>query len=274
MVKGASAVGDATPKTRSLSETVFSEVEDLVPRRVKSYRVVVYGRNFRLAWQEGRKPVQARITGFFATRFVRARNRRDAELRAMDLIRTDKQLVQAVRNRLSDPPIMFADSIVEVPSFKAVARGSAAIYLARTMGEVAASMNSSVRFVSILLSIFGGLALLLVAVGVYGTLSCIVNARRVEFGVRRAIGASAPSLLALVMRDAMRPAVAGVAIGLLLAVWFGQVLASQVRGTPGPDAWVFAGVGALLLVTAAGSALWPALRAARVDPVIAMRGES
>jgi putative ABC transport system permease protein len=178
-------------------------------------------------------------------------------------------LAFVVRTRGTDPHLM-----ANVRREAAKIDRSAAIYLPRTMGEVAASMNSSVRFVSILLSIFGGLALLLVAVGVYGTLSCIVNARRVEFGVRRAIGASAPSLLALVLRDAMRPAVTGVAIGLLLAVGFGQLLASQVRGTPGSDPWVFAGVGALLLVTAAGSALWPALRAARVDPVIAMKGES
>lgn len=92
-------------------------------RKMKNYRVIVHGRNFRLLWQEGRKAVRSRITGFFATRFVRARNPRDAELRAMDLIRSDKQLRDAVQNRPTNPPIMFADSIVEVRSFRGAGKG-------------------------------------------------------------------------------------------------------------------------------------------------------
>jgi hypothetical protein len=92
-------------------------------RRMKNYRVIVHGRNFRLLWQERRKAARPRMTGFFATRFVRARNPRDAELRAMDLIRSDKQLREAVRNPPSNPPIMFADSIVEVRSCRSAGRG-------------------------------------------------------------------------------------------------------------------------------------------------------
>jgi hypothetical protein len=90
---------------------------------MKNYRVVVYGRNFRLLWQEGRRDARSRMTGFFATRFVRAANPRNAELRAMDLIRSDKELREAVQNLPSNPPIMFADSIVEVRSFRGGGKG-------------------------------------------------------------------------------------------------------------------------------------------------------
>ena len=90
---------------------------------MKNYRVVVYGRNFRLLWQEGRKAARSRTTGFFATRFVRARDPQDAELRAMDLIRSDNHLRKAIRNRPSNPPIMFADRIVEVRTFKGAGKG-------------------------------------------------------------------------------------------------------------------------------------------------------
>jgi len=97
--------------------------DELVETTMKNYQVLVYGRNFRMPWQEARGIARLRLTGFFATRFVRARDREDAELRAMDLIRSDKDLKAAVQNPQSDPPLMFAESIVEVQRFKSAGRG-------------------------------------------------------------------------------------------------------------------------------------------------------
>ncbi len=91
--------------------------------RMKNYKVLVYARNFRIRWQEGRKRERQRQMGFFAARFVKARNPPDAELRAMEMIRRDEHLRTAVLNRPSDPPIMFAESIVEVPRFRSAGRG-------------------------------------------------------------------------------------------------------------------------------------------------------
>jgi hypothetical protein len=90
---------------------------------MKNYMVRVCGRNFRMLWQDGKKRERPRLTGFITTRFVRARDAEDAEFRAMDLIRSDKTLGASVRNPASDPPVMFAEEVVQVRSFKSPGGG-------------------------------------------------------------------------------------------------------------------------------------------------------
>lgn len=85
-------------------------------RRKKKYLVMVYGRNFRLAWQERRRTV-TKITGFYTTRCVVAADPADAERQAIELIRADSKLRRSVRNSPSDPPLMFVDEIREVDTF-------------------------------------------------------------------------------------------------------------------------------------------------------------
>ena len=242
-------------------------VTESVPRLLGITGPVV-GQSVRLA--SGSRIVIAEIIG--VAREMRSATQPDRRVPLVYLPyeqdTSSNDLAFIVRSRADDPNLISA-----IRAQAALVERSAPIYMPRTLREIADTMNSSIRFVSILLMMFGGVALLLVAVGIYGTISCVVTARQAEFGVRRAVGASTGSLLMLVFRDAMRPAAAGVGIGLCVAVGFGRVLASYVRGTPGPDAVAYAAVAVLLLTTAAGAALWPARRAARVDPLIAIRGE-
>ena len=83
------------------------------------FKAVVNGRNFQLAWAEGENErPRIKRTGFYTTVHVRARSQRDAELRAMKLLRADKALRKSVRNPASDPPRMFLEELEELPSFK------------------------------------------------------------------------------------------------------------------------------------------------------------
>ena len=91
------------------------------PTRKSSWRyfkVLVNGRNFQLAWQDERGRDQTRRMGFHTSVHVRARNAQQAELRAMNILRRDKALIVSVRNLKSDPPRMFVNEIVELPSFE------------------------------------------------------------------------------------------------------------------------------------------------------------
>ncbi len=129
--------------------------------------------------------------------------------------------------------------------------------------------------------VFGGLALafgasgmLLAAVGVYGVTSFGVQRRTREFGVRMALGAKPSDLLALVFRQGLRQLALGLVAGSVAGWYFGRPLArtaAQIAGPPGLDAYlvVFAGV-ALALALALW---WPARRAARIDPMVALRCE-
>ena len=84
--------------------------------RKKKYLVQVYGRNFRLAWQERRRTV-TKITGFHTTRCVVASDPVDAEHQAIELIRNDSRLRRSVRNSRTDPPLMFTIDVWEVETF-------------------------------------------------------------------------------------------------------------------------------------------------------------
>ncbi len=127
------------------------------------------------------------------------------------------------------------------------------------------------RFLSVLLGIFAALALALAAVGVHGVIAFVVAERTREIGVRRALGAGSGAVLADVLRRGLRPVVAGLAVGLGAALVLGPLARSllyQVR--PGDPVTL----GVVLVVTlAAGVAgcLVPARRAARVDPLTAIR---
>jgi len=148
------------------------------------------------------------------------------------------------------------------------------LYVPRTLAQVAASLEATYRFTAILLGVFAGVGLLLVATGIYGTISNLVSDRWREIGVRMALGATRGRVLELVIREGLRPAVTGIGIGWVGAVAFGQVVARAVSGTPAFSWILFLALPALLLLLGALASLMPALRATRVNPTTALRTDT
>jgi ABC-type antimicrobial peptide transport system permease subunit len=126
------------------------------------------------------------------------------------------------------------------------------------------------------MTLLAGLALsaaLLAAVGVYGVVTYSVARRTSEIGVRMALGADADRTFRLVVFGAVRVVLLGLALGLGGAVAAGRSLQSLLYGVPPIDAMTFAGSAAALLIVGTMAASVPALRAARIDPVSALREE-
>jgi predicted permease len=142
-----------------------------------------------------------------------------------------------------------------------------------TIGELIDQGLWAPRVGAELLTVFGGLALLLAVVGVYGVLSYSVNQQTREIGIRMAMGAQTGRILGLVVGQGMRLAVAGLTLGLLVAFAAMRVLSSLLFGVSAHDPLTFGGV-SLVLATAAILACYiPARRATKVDPIIALRYE-
>jgi len=143
----------------------------------------------------------------------------------------------------------------------------------RTLADQMGVVTVFQRVGAWMLAAFGALALGLAAVGIYGVLSHSVGQRTREIGVRIAVGASRRDVLTLVVGGAMRLALVGLAVGLVLAVGAGQLLRSQIFGVSPLDPMTFVGVIALLAAVALLAAWLPARRAAKVDPIIALSAE-
>jgi putative ABC transport system permease protein len=141
------------------------------------------------------------------------------------------------------------------------------------MEDMVGRSVGSARFMTVLVSLFAGLALLLALAGVYGVQSYSVAQQTSEIGVRVAIGASKPQILKRVVLQAMRPAVVGVVVGLGGAFALSRFMTTLLFEVEASDPMTYAGVAGLLVVAAFASAWLPALRATKVDPVIAFRTE-
>ena len=142
-----------------------------------------------------------------------------------------------------------------------------------TMTEEVSGLLSSQRFNSILLSIFAAVALLLAAIGIYGVMSYMVTQRRHEIGIRMALGARRADVLNLVVGEAFRLTLIGVAAGLGLSLALTRYLSTLLYGVTTRDALTFCSVAFLLVAVALAASYIPALRATRVDPVNALRCE-
>jgi len=128
-------------------------------------------------------------------------------------------------------------------------------------------------FVMSLMSAFGVIALLLAAIGLYGIIAYGVTQRTREMGVRIAVGATASAVMALVMRHALGLVALGVAAGLAAGVLGSRLVRSLLFATSATDGPTFVVVPCLLAIVAVIASLVPARRAARVDPIVALRGE-
>jgi putative ABC transport system permease protein len=142
-----------------------------------------------------------------------------------------------------------------------------------TMDSLMAAGEATRRFVLILFEAFALVALALAATGIYGVLSGSVAERTREIGVRAALGASRGDILGLVLRQGMKLAAAGAALGLIAAVASSDALASLLFGVSRLDPFTYLAVTALLLAVAAAACAIPAARAVGVDPVVALRSE-
>jgi putative ABC transport system permease protein len=143
----------------------------------------------------------------------------------------------------------------------------------QTLDEVAWRTVARPRFRATLVATFAGLALLLAMIGVFGVLAYAVQQRWREFGVRIALGASAGHVLMLVAGSAARVIGAGIVIGIALAAVLSRFIAVFLFGVQPWDVVTFGAVVCVLALTGAIAALAPALRAARVDPVVAFRND-
>jgi predicted permease len=137
--------------------------------------------------------------------------------------------------------------------------------------EVIDNASFAPRLGATVLGTFGGLALLLAAVGLHGVMSYNVRLRTRELGIRMALGAHAAQLFALVLVDSMRLVLVGIAIGILGGFVLESLLADLLFEVPLLDPLAFGGATLVLLVLAAVATVLPAREATRVDPTVAMR---
>jgi putative ABC transport system permease protein len=142
-----------------------------------------------------------------------------------------------------------------------------------TMAEKMKEQASALQFVAVLMGLFGLLAIILSSAGIYGLISCFVVERRREIGIRMALGARPVQVLTLVVILSFSLVAVGGALGLATGFVLAEVLSSMLYGVRAWDPMVYSAVPLLLVFVTALATLLPAMRAARVDPMIALRYE-
>lgn len=142
-----------------------------------------------------------------------------------------------------------------------------------TMDEVIANSLAPRRFKMLLLGLFALLALALAAVGIYGVIAYFCSQRTHEFGIRLALGAERKDILKLVVGQAFKLTFAGVAIGVAGALALTRFLSSLLYGVKATDPLTFIAVSLLLIAVSLLASYIPARRAAKVDPMVALRHE-
>ena len=183
---------------------------------------------------------QAQVTDSYLTMVVRSSG--DAVQLAADARR-------AIRAEASDVPVYDVAPLADL--------------VARSVGPR--------RFVMVLLELFGGIALLMTAIGVYGVISYSVAERTREIGIRAALGAQPRDIVRLVIGGGLTVVCAGLAAGVIVALLATRYLAASLYNVSPTDPVTFAGVAAVLLLVALVAQSVPILRAMRVDPAIALR---
>jgi putative ABC transport system permease protein len=143
----------------------------------------------------------------------------------------------------------------------------------RPISELVSDAVARYRFSMLLLTVFGGLALCIAAVGVYGVMAYTVSQRTRELGIRLALGAGVGSVRHLVLRRGLGMAAAGIALGLGGALALTRLLASQLFEVSPTDPAIMAAAAATLALVSVAACLIPAARATKVDPVVALRSE-
>jgi predicted permease len=163
-----------------------------------------------------------------------------------------------------------------LPQIRAALRGvdpGAVVSMLATVEELLSTSVAERNFNTLLFAVFGAAGLLVALVGIYGLVAFIVARREREMGIRLALGASAGALKIFVMSGTLRWVAAGLACGVVLGLAFASSLKPFVYQIPPDDPKTLAGAAAAFLAVAAIATYLPARRAARVDPMIALRAE-
>jgi predicted permease len=148
-----------------------------------------------------------------------------------------------------------------------------AVFDVHTMSERIDLSLASRRTSMLLTNAFGGVALFLATLGIYGVLAYLVAQRTREIGIRVALGSSRGAILGLVLREGFELVVVGLILGVVGAAFLQKVVATEIYGVRALDPLLLAGVMALLSFVALAACAAPARRALRVDPIIALRSE-
>jgi putative ABC transport system permease protein len=147
------------------------------------------------------------------------------------------------------------------------------VFHAVTLDDVLSSSLSVRRFSMEMIALFAGTALLLAALGIYGTISYLVNEQRREFAIRLALGAQRGNIVKMVLRHGLVLATSGAGVGLIGALIASHLMAGLLYGVPPTDLLTFAGVTLVLATVALAASCVPALRAMRVDPITTLHSE-
>jgi putative ABC transport system permease protein len=181
---------------------------------------------------------------------------------------TDSTVILAVRT--SHEPVSLAAAVrSEIASLDP----QVPVSEVATMEQVVSVSVANQRFGALLFLLFGVIALVLTAVGIYGVISYGVAQRRHEIGIRLALGATRREVLSLLVREAMKPALLGAVLGLSAAFGLTRLLSGLLYNVKPTDPLVFAAVVLLLIAVALLASYIPARRATRVDPMVALRYE-
>lgn len=172
--------------------------------------------------------------------------------------------------RTTSNPLTFAEAAAK--EVRAVDRAMP-VYLVRSMEDIVIGLDWRTRFVMSLLAIFSAISLLLAVTGIYAALSYVVSQQTREIGIRMALGAEKGQVLTLVLGQGMKLALTGVAIGLIASFVVTRLMGSLLFSVSATDPLTLGGVALLLALVALLACYLPARRAAKVDPMIALRRE-
>ncbi len=147
------------------------------------------------------------------------------------------------------------------------------VYQVQTLAQELSKSVAGRRFNLALLTVFAATAVLLAVIGIYGVIAYLVTQRTPEIGIRMALGATRLSILHMVVKQGMRLVLFGVLLGLLVATGFTRLMSHMLYGVKTGDPATFAIVAGAILISALLACIGPGLRAAWIDPIVALRNE-
>jgi putative ABC transport system permease protein len=168
-----------------------------------------------------------------------------------------------------DPSTLAADARVAIRAVDS----SQSVFELQPMRKTLEERTLGLQYVGAVMLVFGGLALLLAVIGVYGIMAHMVTQRTHEIGVRMALGATRRDVLQITVGQAGRLTAIGVGLGVVLSILLGRFIEAGLLGVASNDARITAGLAAILVASSLAAGYLPARRAASIDPTVALRGD-